>query len=454
MQAWQATVQDDFGNANPNPVVSVYQADGTTLATVYNEAGATLANPVAGNVDGFVQFYAPAGRYKIDSGSEVWEWANLSNPPLVAEYDTLSDAVSQNQGGSVRVDYNATTLPSDYSGVLLEYTKAATAQNIGLSGFGTGVGMRTLRTQFPESHDGSQYHALNIEAVSRGSGVNGPTAVENGLTINVAKRGFAGSSPRGGAFNCMYLYGRQDGPKGLPAGHPGSSDIGGIIANLSIVEDAGFLCIGEATSTQIQGTSPFSQLLQLQTQYGVINGNAAGGAKSYGWLAISKVGVNTAAYYAASEGSSSWDSLFLSPNKVKIDANGDYRSLQTSWSDGAINIERDKTSVNGNSTIRHRGTGSLRILAQENANISLGTNNTIHIRLGGDGNLVPNSAGGSNLGQPSLRFGGAYIGALDASGAVSLGALPIFEDNAAALAGGLIAGRVYRTAAGSMRVVI
>lgn len=74
MQAWQATVQDDRGNAIPNPVVSVYEADGTTLAAVYNAAGVAIANPVAGNIDGFVQFYARPGVYKVNSdGGESWD---------------------------------------------------------------------------------------------------------------------------------------------------------------------------------------------------------------------------------------------------------------------------------------------------------------------------------------------------------------------------------------------
>lgn len=52
MQAWQATVQDDRGNALPNHSVTVYEADGSTIATVYNEAGSVLPNPITGNLGG------------------------------------------------------------------------------------------------------------------------------------------------------------------------------------------------------------------------------------------------------------------------------------------------------------------------------------------------------------------------------------------------------------------
>lgn len=74
MQAWQATVQDNRGNVIPNPNVSVFEADGITLATVYDEAGVEIDNPIPGSIDGFVQFYAPAGKYKVRAvGGDTWD---------------------------------------------------------------------------------------------------------------------------------------------------------------------------------------------------------------------------------------------------------------------------------------------------------------------------------------------------------------------------------------------
>ena len=74
MQAWQATVQDDRGNAVPNPVITVYEADGVTEASIFNEAGVALPNPLTGSLDGFVQFFAEPGEYKVDKGDgEVWD---------------------------------------------------------------------------------------------------------------------------------------------------------------------------------------------------------------------------------------------------------------------------------------------------------------------------------------------------------------------------------------------
>lgn len=78
MQAWQATVQDEFGNVIFNPVITVYEEDGTTLASIYNENGTAKANPFNGTMEGFAQFWADAGTYKIvgsapEGETAVWE---------------------------------------------------------------------------------------------------------------------------------------------------------------------------------------------------------------------------------------------------------------------------------------------------------------------------------------------------------------------------------------------
>lgn len=78
MQAWQATMQDEEGNVVPLPVVTVYKADGTTLARIYNEDGTAKPNPFTGTIEGFCQFFAPSGRYKVVGSNageqtEVWD---------------------------------------------------------------------------------------------------------------------------------------------------------------------------------------------------------------------------------------------------------------------------------------------------------------------------------------------------------------------------------------------
>ena len=96
MFAWQATVQDEAGNAVPFPVITVYESDGETLANIFDEAGAPIANPMTGTAEGFVQFWASEGTYNIAGASgiavtEVWE-VSLGRPENVSTFfDTVSD---------------------------------------------------------------------------------------------------------------------------------------------------------------------------------------------------------------------------------------------------------------------------------------------------------------------------------------------------------------------------
>lgn len=89
MFAWQATVQDEQGNAVVNPSVTVYLEDGVTLAAIYNEDGSPKDNPFIGTLEGFVQFWAQAGGYRIvgvynDDETSPWS-VTLDAPAIRAE---------------------------------------------------------------------------------------------------------------------------------------------------------------------------------------------------------------------------------------------------------------------------------------------------------------------------------------------------------------------------------
>ena len=74
--AWQATVQDDEGNIVENPSITVHDINGT-LANIFDEGGSPISNPFEGTADGFVQFFAEAGEYRIQGakgGSLTHEW--------------------------------------------------------------------------------------------------------------------------------------------------------------------------------------------------------------------------------------------------------------------------------------------------------------------------------------------------------------------------------------------
>ena len=104
MQAWQATVQDDNGNIIPLPFVSIYNEDGVTLAAIFDADGNAIANPITGDIDGFVQFYAGPGHYKVDAvGVTPWDVAlggvYTSYAAVLAADKGGQDAVSAYVGG-------------------------------------------------------------------------------------------------------------------------------------------------------------------------------------------------------------------------------------------------------------------------------------------------------------------------------------------------------------------
>jgi hypothetical protein len=70
---WQGTVQDASGNIVTGAEISVYDEVTGTLATIYSDIGGTaLTNPFFSDSNGFAQFYATAGQYRItavESGS-------------------------------------------------------------------------------------------------------------------------------------------------------------------------------------------------------------------------------------------------------------------------------------------------------------------------------------------------------------------------------------------------
>jgi hypothetical protein len=76
--AWQANVQDDEGNAVPEPVVTVRDAvSGDPLSVIYNMDGDAISNPITGTLGGFVQFQVLPGKYIIEGakgGSSTDTW--------------------------------------------------------------------------------------------------------------------------------------------------------------------------------------------------------------------------------------------------------------------------------------------------------------------------------------------------------------------------------------------
>lgn len=103
-QAWQRSITDDTGNLLTGVQISVFQQDGTTLATIYSGlTGAATPNPFNTGVQQVARFYAEAGLYVIrafKSGFGTQEWLNV---------DISGKAVREDLGAVVsRLDQNGT----------------------------------------------------------------------------------------------------------------------------------------------------------------------------------------------------------------------------------------------------------------------------------------------------------------------------------------------------------
>lgn len=120
--AWQATVQDQAGNAVVNPSVTVRNAVDNSLADIFaDEDGLTpLANPFTGTSQGFVKFFAAYGRYNIEGalGAETtatWEvqledWTGRAEAAAEqAEAEVSSAAVRFYDSVA---DFQAATIPA------------------------------------------------------------------------------------------------------------------------------------------------------------------------------------------------------------------------------------------------------------------------------------------------------------------------------------------------------
>jgi len=92
---WQATIQNDAGDIVPGAEITVVD-EGTGLnATIYSSrGGAALANPFFADANGFAQFYAAAGTYRVTAENtgtgETQTW----------RYIDLGDAASRDVGTS------------------------------------------------------------------------------------------------------------------------------------------------------------------------------------------------------------------------------------------------------------------------------------------------------------------------------------------------------------------
>lgn len=454
MKAWQATVQDDRGNAIPNPAVEVFGADGVTPAVVYRENGTAYpTNVVQGNLEGFVQFWAKVGKYVITNGSDAWVWSNESTPPVSIEYDSIAEAVAANSGGAVRVHTDARDIPSEFNDTLIEYTEGGALRNYSQTSFSANRARRIFRAM-SGSHAGRTDSVIHTELLASGSTRNGPANASVGQSVYITKRGYAGGSATAGEIDALEIFLRQDGPDGLPSADPGSSDAAALMINAQNVGTCGFVAVLDATSSNISRASGFPIDRSMQVQAGVVDANNAAGKIAYGYTAVMKVGQGRTAFHAGTTGTGSWENLFDSPN-LKATWAGELLFKSTGqYADYGARVAR-APGLNSQMIIANRGTGGIAVNVLDAGTFTVSTSSIARVQVSASGNLQPATDVGVDLGNSLRRWATTYTLALNVSGnSVTASALPVYATNTAAKAAGLAAGRVFRTADGEMRVVV
>ena len=91
---WQRTITDLDGNVVPNATIEVRLESTGALATVFldRDGDSPGDNPFTANAEGFAQFYAAPGEYRITatgpSGSQTWRWNVLPGTAATMENES------------------------------------------------------------------------------------------------------------------------------------------------------------------------------------------------------------------------------------------------------------------------------------------------------------------------------------------------------------------------------
>lgn len=129
----------------------MWEADGVTLATIYDVVGAVIPNPITGSLEGFVQFWAAEGEYRIEGASggeetEVWSWvAGVDLSGIESDISDINDRIDALSAG--------VGTAMDVSSIVIDGAVQAIDTN-GYYAAGDGGGAQYVRVALEPSHAG------------------------------------------------------------------------------------------------------------------------------------------------------------------------------------------------------------------------------------------------------------------------------------------------------------
>lgn len=301
-------VRDSRGVPVSDALVYVYSPQGG-LATLYNDLGAPISNPLATNDNGLFEGYATEdGYHKLSihyggrerSTDEVllgtepiaraegaaavlaavnggyWE-ESLTPPPDAAEgqdfYASFDGRaiLARNTGGAGVIRWELTT----QAGVDANYKLTGGYSNFNI--FEEVDANRRARLLYrPVSsgaHAGTLVAGWGIEHRASGSGANGPANSDVGAVVSTIK-----TSDNTGEIDVLYLYGKQRGA---------NSDIAGALCQIDRKGGTGFSAQWEGTTRDLNAGTGVPEKA-IRNQIGVTD---TVNDLSFGFFALAEVGV-------------------------------------------------------------------------------------------------------------------------------------------------------------------
>jgi hypothetical protein len=219
------------------------------------------------------------------------EWVSVTDFP-----DASTAVTGTPGGGTILVPNGETaTLPASYPDVVFDYLGPNISANVfQMSGETTRTAKRVLRGMNAGSHSGDEESLLCIESRPVGSGANGPTNADYGLTLSMLKKDFDTTAVVG-EIDALNIALRQGGA---------TSDGCAILTNQATY-GTGFIASLE-TQTSIISVSTVTHQIQAQVAAcDNVNGSYVG------FFTSAKTGALSAAYQANSDSPSTWTHLFM-----------------------------------------------------------------------------------------------------------------------------------------------
>lgn len=138
---WQATIQNDAGDVIPGAEITVVDENTGLNATIYSSrGGAALANPFFADSNGFAQFYAASGTYRVTAENtgtgetQTWRYIDLGDAASrdvgtatgqIPDADDLGVVGNTNyHSGNMNADSFGGNIDSKISGKAISATQA------------------------------------------------------------------------------------------------------------------------------------------------------------------------------------------------------------------------------------------------------------------------------------------------------------------------------------------